>query len=198
LLDSGLAKRASFAGGGAGERVLELERRQEWKALVQFARERLLREPDNPDWEIIAGYGLLQTQDYAQASAAFTRATRRNPEDIDGWNLLGESLRLSGEPARAVRTLEHAATISRTSNVTYFLLGEAYRDSGRPDRAVQAYRESLRIEPAFSATWFGLGLAYLQTGQRDELTAVLEQLRKLNRPLSEQLEKARDAGPGGR
>jgi tetratricopeptide (TPR) repeat protein len=190
MLESGLAKRASFA--GAGPQVLALEKKDDWKGLVRLARERLAREPDNPDWEIVAGYALLQLQDYGPASAALARATRRSPEDIDAWNLLGESQRLSGDAARAVRTLEHTATISRTSNVTYFLLGQAYRDSGRPDRAVQALGESIRIQPDFAASWFSLGLVYVQTGQREQLDAVLEQLRKLNRPLAQELEKARD------
>lgn len=192
MLENGLARRASLA--GAGREVLELEKKQDWKSLVRLAQERLRHDPDNPNWEVVAGYGLLQSHDYPQASAAFTRATRRSPEDVDAWNLLGESFRLSRDSARAIRTLEHAATISRTSHVTYFLLGEAYRDAGRPDRASHAYGESLRIEPKFSATWFGLGLVYLQTGQRKELEAVLEQLRKLNPALSEQLEKARRGG----
>jgi tetratricopeptide (TPR) repeat protein len=196
LLDTGLARRAIFAGAdrSAGRQVLELEQKKDWTGLIRLARERLAGQPDSADWEVIAGYALLQTQDYAQAAAAFARATRRSPEDVDAWNLLGESFRLSRDPARAIRTLEHAVTISRTSNIAYFLLGEAYRDAGRPDRAIQAYRESLRIEPEFSATWFSLGLVYLQTGRREELDAVLEQLRKLNRPLAEQLEKARKAG----
>jgi protein O-GlcNAc transferase len=191
MLESGLAKRASFAGAGA--QVLELETKQDWKALVQLARVRSAGEPDNADWDIIAGYALLQLKDYGGATAALTRATRRSPEDIDAWNLLGESLRLSGDAPRAVRSLEHTATISRTSNITYFLLGQAYRDLGRPDRAVQAFRESLRIDPDFAASWFSLGLVYLQTGRREEANAVLEQLRTLNAPLAQELEKVRAA-----
>jgi tetratricopeptide (TPR) repeat protein len=196
MLESGLAKRASYA--GAGPQVLALESKQDWKALVQLARARLAREPDNPDWDILSGYALLQMKDYGPAAAAFTRATQRSPEDIDAWNLLGESLRLSGDSARAIRTLEHTATISRTSHVTYFLLGEAYRDAGRPDRAVPALRESLRIDPGFAGSWFSLGLVCIQTGQREELASVLEQLRKLDPALARELERARDAGAGFR
>jgi tetratricopeptide (TPR) repeat protein len=194
LLETGLARRATFAGPdrSPGRRVLDLETSKDWKGLTQLAREQLARDPDSADWEIIGGYGLLQNRDYAQAVAAFGRATRRSPEDVDAWNLLGESFRLSGDPQAALRTLDHAATINRTSSSTYFLLGEAYRDFGRPDRAIQAYRESARLDPGFSATWLGLGLAYLQTGQREDFKAALEQLRSLNPALAAQLEKTRD------
>jgi tetratricopeptide (TPR) repeat protein len=197
LLETSLARRATFAGAdrSPGKQVFELEKAKDWKGLTQRAQEQLIRDPDSADWELIAGYGLLQQRSYAQAVAAFSRATRRSPEDVDGWNLLGESFRLSGDPQAAIRTLEHAITVGRTSSAAFFLLGEAYRDYGRPDRAIQAYRESVRIDPGFSATWFGLGLAYLQTGQRDQLGAVLEPLRRLSPPLAGELEKARDT-PG--
>lgn len=200
LLETSLARRATFAGAdrSPGQQVFELEKKKDWKGLTAYAREQLKREPDSADWELIAGYGLLQERNYAQAVPAFTRATRRNPEDVDAWNLLGESFRLSGDPPAAVRTLEHAVTVSRTSGVTYYLLGEAYRDLGRPDRAVRAYGESVRIDGGFAPTWFGLGLAYLQTGQRKELTQTLERLRELSPDLAKELEKARDGQQGGR
>jgi len=192
LLQNSLARRAHFL--GAGPQVLELEKKEDWAGLVRLARERLLREPDNADWELIGGYGLLQLKDYRQAAAAFSRATQRSPEDIDAWNLLGESQRASGDPARAARTLERAATVSRTSQLTYFLLGEAYREDGRPDRAINAYRESVRLEPRFAPAWYGLGSVYLQTGRQEELKAVMEQLQKLNPALAEQLAKAGGKG----
>ncbi len=196
MLETGLARRATFAGAerSPGERVLELEKKQDWRGLIDYAREQSARAPDSPDWDIIAGYGWLQVRNYTQAVAALNRATRRSPEDVDGWSLLGEAYRLSGDPQAAVRTLEHAVTVGRASGPAHYLLGEAYRDYGRPDRAIRSYRESIRIDPEFAATWFGLGLAYLQTGQREELKETLERLRALNPALAKELEKAR--GPG--
>lgn len=193
MLETGLARRATFAGPdrSPGQRVYDLEKEKDWKGLVEYAREQAGRNPDSPDWDIIAGYGWLQLRNYAQSVAALTRATRRSPEDVDGWNLLGEAFRLSGDPQAAVRTLEHAITVGRASGPAYYLLGEAYRDYGRPDRAIRSYRESLRIDPEFAATWFGLGLAYRQTGQREELVETLDRLRALNPDLARELEKVR-------
>ena len=195
LLETSLARRATFAGAdrSPGQQVFDLEKKKDWKGLVEYARAQQRDAPDSADWDLIAGYGLLQQRNYTQAVPAFSRATRRNPEDVDAWNLLGESFRLSGDPQAAVRTLEHAATVSRTSGVTYYLLGEAYRDLGRPDRAVRAYGESVRIDGSFAPTWFGLGLAYLQTGQRQDFAEALERLRALSPELGKQLEKVRDA-----
>ncbi len=193
MLESGLAHRATFAGPdrSPGQRVYDLEKKQDWNGLIEYAREQSALNPDSPDWDIIAGYAWLQVRNYARAVAALNRATRRSPEDVDGWNLLGEAHRLSGDAQAAIRTLEHAVTVGRASGPAHYLLGEAYRDYGRPDRAIRSYRESIRIDPEFAATWFGLGLAYRQTGQRDEFRETLERLRMLNPELAKELEKVR-------
>ena len=171
--------------------MAELEMAQDWSGLTRFAEERIRLEPTNYDWRVVAGYAWLRRGDNARASDAFLLVTQRNPEDIDAWNMLGETQRLSGQPARAAQTLERAATIDRTSSVTYFLLGEAYRDAGRLERATAAYRESLRHAPKYAPAWFGLGTVYVRTGSREELQAVKEQLQKLDPSLAEQLGRSR-------
>jgi len=167
--------------------MAELEIAQDWSGLTGFAEERIRREPTNYDWVVVAGYAWLRRGDNAKAGDAFLLVTQRSPEDIDAWNMLGETQRLSGQPGRAAQTLERAATIDRTSSITYFLLGEAYRDAARLERATAAYRESLRREPQYAPAWFGLGTVYARTGPREELQAVKEQLQKLDPGLAEQL-----------
>jgi cytochrome c-type biogenesis protein CcmH/NrfG len=175
-----------------------LEIAQDWSGLTRFAEGRIRLEPTNYDWMVVAGYARLRGGDNAKATEAFLLVTQRSPEDIDAWNLLGEAQRLSVQPARAVQTLERAATIDRTSFVTYFLLGEAYRDAGRLERATAAYRESLRREPQFAPAWFGLGTVYVRTGSREELQAVKEQLQKLDPGLAEQLAGIESRNNSGR
>ncbi|MGB7543595.1 MAG: tetratricopeptide repeat protein [Burkholderiales bacterium] len=164
-----------------------MEIARDWPGLTRFAEERIRLEPTNYDWTIVAGYAWFRSGDYARATDAFLLTTQRSPEDIDAWNLLGEIQRLSGQPGRAVQTLERAATIDRTSFITYFLLGETYSDTGRLERATAAYQESLRIEPQYAPAWFGLGTVYVRTGSHEELQAVKEQLQKLDPGLAEQL-----------
>jgi tetratricopeptide (TPR) repeat protein len=188
LLETSIVRRANFA--GAAEEVMKLERNEDWAGLVKFARAQAKREPQNVDWDVITGYGLLQLKDYRQAASVLSLVTQRSPEDIDGWNLLGEAQHLLGDLPRSARTLEYGATINRTSHATYFLLGGTYSDWGRPDLAIKAYRESLRLEPSYSPAWFGLGKVYQRTGQREELEAVIEQLKKLSPPLAEELSKS--------
>ena len=169
--------------------IAELDRKQDWAAMVQLAIEQQKRDPEGSDWGVVAGYGWMRSRDYAKAIAALSRVTQRNPEDVSAWNLLGETQRQAGQPGRAVQTLEHASIIGRTSFLTFFLLGEAYRDAGRLDRAVGAYREAVRLEPLFPRGWFELGSAQVRIGERRDAEASLEILQKLDPALADRLKE---------
>lgn len=174
--------------------IAELNRRQDWPALLHFAEEQQRRDPYSSDWGVIAGYAWLRSRDYPKAAVILSRVTQRNPEDIGAWNLLGESQRLSGQPGRAAQTLEHASTIGRSSFVTFFLLGEAYRDSNRLDRAAAAYREAVRLEPEFARGWYELGSAQMRLGERKGAEFSLEQLQGMEPTLAGQLRKRIQGG----
>jgi len=173
------------------ERIAALNQKRNWGGLLRYAEERQRRDPEGSDWGVIAAYAWVRRGDYPRASSTLSRIIQRNPEDIGAWNLLGES-----QPGQAVRTLERASAIGRTSFATFFLLGEAYRDSNRLDRAVTAYREAARLEPEFARAWFELGAAHVRLGERDEVPAVLGRLEKLDPMLAEELRKRLEARQG--
>src|ERR1700694_2633890 len=87
LLTSALASR----GGDDAERRLlaELEAKEDWAGIERFAADKLRQDPMSSNWWIVTGYAAFRAGDYPRAISALTRATERNPEDIDGWNLLG-------------------------------------------------------------------------------------------------------------
>jgi len=171
------------------QHIAELDKKQDWAAMVQFAVEQQKGDPEGSDWGVVAGYGWLRSRDYARAIAVLSRVTQRNPEDVSAWNLLGETQRQAGQPGRAAQTLEHASIIGRTSYLTFFLLGEAYRDASRLDRAVGAYREAVRLEPLFSRGWFELGSAQVRIGERKDAEAALGILQKLDPALADRLKQ---------
>lgn len=169
--------------------IASLESKQDWAGLSRLAQQRLLREADNSGWWVVLGYAQVQLGEYQRASESFRQAVERNPEDIDAWNMLGDSQRLNGRHAVAVQTLEHAASIDSTSSVTRYLLGEAFRSDNRLERAKMSYREALRLEPRFGMAWFGLGTVLVRTGPRDELLGVVERLKVIDPPLARELER---------
>jgi tetratricopeptide (TPR) repeat protein len=174
--------------------ISELNRKKDWDGLLQFALALLRRDPGGSDGGVLAGYSWLRLGDYSKAVSSLSQVVRQNPEDVAAWNLLGEAQRRGGQPGQAVRTLERASIVGRTSYVTFFFLGEAYRDAQRLDQAIPAFRESVRLEPEFARGWFELGAVCLRTGDRDDVTAALENLQKLDKALAEELKK-KDASP---
>ena len=84
------------------------------------------------------------------------------PDAYDGWNLLGQELRLSGDSHRAVAVLTQALTALRDSAVTLMLLGESYSDIGQYDQAVRPYRQALDIDANLTPAWAGLARAQIK------------------------------------
>ena len=177
------------------EQIFELNGKKDWDGLLRFALALMRRDPGGSDGGVVAGYAWLRLGDYSKAVASLSQVVQQNPEDVSAWNLLGESQRRSGQPGRAVRTLERASIVGRTSYVTFFFLGEAYRDARRLDQAVSAYREAVRLEPTFARGWFELGVASVRMGNQEDLAAALESLQKLDKALAEELKKQIEANP---
>jgi len=190
-VDSLPASALSERGDSYDERQLisDLNKKKDWDGLLRFAQAMQRQNPAGSDWGVIAGYALFRKSEYSKAIAVLGPVVQQNPEDIGAWNLLGETQRRAGQPGQAVRTLERASAVGRTSFVTFFFLGEAYRDSQRLDRAVAAYRETTRLAPEFAQGWFELGAATARMGDRDEAKVALGNLQKLDPALAAELSK---------
>lgn len=176
--------------------VTELNRKQDWDGLLRYALAVLHQNPGGSDGGVLASYAWLRLGDTSKAIASLSQVVRQNPEDIAAWNLLGEAQRRAGQPGQAVRTLERASIVGRTSYVTFFFLGEAYRDAQRLDLAIPAYREATRLEPEFAQAWFELGAVCVRTGDRNEVAAALERLKTLDPVLAAELRKRNEASSG--
>ena len=190
-VDSLPASALSERGDSFDERKLiaELNKKKDWSGLLRFAQAKQRQDPAGSDWGVVGGYALFRLGEYAKAISVLTPVLQSNPEDIGAWNLLGETQRRAGQPGQAVRTLERASVVGRTSFVTFFFLGEAYRDTQRLDRAVQAYREAVRLAPDFAQGWFELGSASARIGERNEAATALDNLQKLDPALAAKLKE---------
>jgi predicted Zn-dependent protease len=169
------------------ELISDLHKKRDWDGLLRYAEARQRQDPAGSDWGVIASYALFRQNNYSKAIALLAPTVQRNPEDIGAWNLLGESQRKAGQPGQAVRTLERASAVGRTSFVTFFYLGEAYRDTQRLDRAVPAYLESTRLAPEFAQGWFELGHASARMGDQSQAKTALDNLQKLDPELATEL-----------
>jgi len=177
------------------QRITELNGKKDWNGLLAVALALMRSDPAGSDGGVVAGYAFLRLGDYPKAVASLNQVVGQNPEDLGAWNLLGEAQRRAGQPGQAVRTLERASIVGRTSYVTFFFLGEAYRDARRLDQAVAAYKESVRLEPQFAQGWFELGAASARIGEASQAADAVTVLEKLEPALAAELKKRIEVSP---
>ncbi len=173
------------------ERLLELERKQDWSGILVMADEALAKDSRSPEWWFVKGHVLAQLTRWPEAASAYAEALQFNPLELDGWFRLARAQQLSGHKDHAINTLERSLQVSRESSTTFFLLGELHRELENPRAAVPAYREALRLQPDLPGAWYGLGLIAGAEGRLDERDAIIERLRTLAPELAKQLRDRR-------
>lgn len=165
-----------------------MQRRGDWPSLEKLALSQLQQDSRDGGSLVLLGYARLQLGNMSGATEALALATRTSPEEIDAWNLLGESQRLSGRLADALKTLSHARTIDPTSPVTAFLLGETRRSLGQFEEALSAYQQAVQLNPRFSPAWYGMAVILRQQKRNAELDAALKTLKQLDPVLATRAE----------
>ncbi|MFM9881483.1 MAG: tetratricopeptide repeat protein [Burkholderiales bacterium] len=173
------------------ERLLDLERKQDWSGILVLADEALAKDPRSPEWWFVKGHVLAQLTRWPEAATAYAEAVQFNPLELDGWFRLARAQHLSGYKDRSINTLERSLQVSRESSTTFFLLGELHRELGNSRAAIPAYREALRLQPDLPGAWFGLGLIAGAEGRLGERDAIIERLKTLAPELAKQLADGR-------
>ena len=172
------------------KRVAELERNADWPGLAKFAEENIAKDKRNASWWLVAGHAYSRQKNHPRAIECFRELIQLEPDAYDGWNLLGQELRLSGDSHRAVAVLTQALTALRDSAVTLMLLGESYSDIGQYDQAVRPYRQALDIDANLTPAWAGLARAQIKRGQLAEAESIARSLEKTNPPLAASIRAA--------
>lgn len=169
--------------------IVDLEKKQDWPAMLSLARAQLAREPGRANWWFLQGYALGRLGKHAEAIESYEGALRRSPEDQRSWLSLGQSQSELGQTERAIRTYGQALRYRPESGWAYLALGDIYRKQGRTDLAIASYRECVRYEPDSAQGWYGLAVAYQLTRQDERRDEALQRLRKLAPAVADQFEK---------
>jgi tetratricopeptide (TPR) repeat protein len=169
------------------DRIIELERKGDWREMVRFADANIKTDRFSPEWRMIGGYASSQLREFDRAAEYFGDMIRLSPDDVTGYHFLAEAQRSAGDPKGAVTTLERALLVVRESAMTYRLLGDAYVDLGRDAVAITAYRRALAIDPRLADAWFGLGRAASRTGRTADVREALQALEQMRSPRAVEL-----------
>ena len=161
-------------------RVSELEQAADWEALAKFADDNIAKERSNASWWLVAGYANSRQKKHERAIECFREMVRLEPDAPDGWNMLAQEHRASGDSQRAVEVLTRALTAVRDSALTLTLLGESYSDLGRFELAARSYRQALDIDGGIALAWIGLARSHIKTGRITEAESIARSVEKSN------------------
>lgn len=123
----------------------------------------------------LGGYYFGQ-QDYAQAIAAYKKATELNPNYSNAYNLLGYSYRQNGDYANAEQAFKKYVELIPNDPNPYDSYAELLLKMGRFDEAITQYRKALSIQPNFVNSHFATAAALMYQGKHDEATAELQKM----------------------
>jgi cytochrome c-type biogenesis protein CcmH/NrfG len=166
------------------KRLAELEKREDWPAVMEFADTKIKENPNSGEWYYVRGTAEIRRGQWRTARATFTESVRLAPNDLPSWHMLARAQGETGEQDVAIRTLERALDIDRSDAQTHFFLGEIHRRGARPALAVSAYREAVRLRPEFAEALFGLALVQQASGDPDAAKTTMTTLERVNAELA--------------
>jgi tetratricopeptide (TPR) repeat protein len=177
------------------KRVAELERKADWPGLAKFADENIAKEPNNASWWLVAGVANSKQKHHARAIECYQEIVRLDPTAPEGWNLLAQEYRITGEAQRAVEVLTRALAALRESAITLTLLGESYSDLAQFEPAALAYRQALDIDGGLTQAWSGLARAHIRLGRHAEAESIAQAMEKTNPQLAAAIRNEISAAP---
>lgn len=146
-------------------------------ALAKTATDALLKvQPDNPQALQLAGIIAYDGRSDIQAQDYLSKALQRSPGFVHGRRVLVLSYLRSGQPTKALATLQPLLQGKDTEASWLALAGETYMQSGDAATAAEYFAKAAKTDPKNTRTQTALALARMQTGRADQAFAELEQI----------------------
>ena len=105
--------------------------------------ELLEKNPQDPDLLVGHGQNLVRQQRYADAFAAFDKATQVDQTNVDGWSGLAFAAERLGRPEVTLRALTERSKYLPDNASTYFLWAISYDKLNQKQRAIDYYQRFL-------------------------------------------------------
>ncbi len=113
-----LAKRSTTASAVAQpvtqwlNKVIELESRKDWPAMLEHSSRWTKAQPSNSMAWYSLGFAYAKAGQSTKAIEAYQQALRINPEHADAWNNLGNAYGMDGQSANAIEAYQQALRIN--------------------------------------------------------------------------------------
>jgi Flp pilus assembly protein TadD len=103
----------------------------------------LMASPEDPKLLVAHGQNLIRLLKYAEAFAAFDKATRLDPANADGWSGLAFAASRTNQPAITIHALTMRSKLLPELPSTYFLWATAYDTLHEKAQAATYYHHFL-------------------------------------------------------
>ena len=169
------------------KRAAALETTKDWQGLLEWCLKWTKSEPENADawYNLGVAYGFLRR--YEDAIEACRQAIRIDPEFALAWYNLGLAYSSLNRHDDAVEAYRQAVRINPEDTDAWYNLGVSYGFLRRYDDAIEACRQAIRIDAEFALAWYNLGLAYSLSGNKTAALSAVQELRRLNPTLADEL-----------
>ena len=118
--------------------------------------------------ELVALYGASQ---WTQLVSAASRATRRYPRHLLGWQASGKALLQLGRVPEAIDKLSRVVKLAPAEADGYNDLGNALHELGRTDEAIESYGRAVALSPKSPEAHSNLGRILCALGRFEEAAA---------------------------
>ena len=133
-----------------------------------------------PQMRLVAS---LRDDDYDEAVRRLRVALQHNPQQVATRFMLANMLERSGDPTAAKTEMRRVLDLKSDMWIAAYRLGQLHLR----DREISAARPILERAVAFAperaAPRLALGYALIELGENEQAVAVLEEARKLSRPV---------------
>jgi tetratricopeptide (TPR) repeat protein len=114
-------------------------------------------EPQNVDYQLVAGNALLVARRFDEANARATTVIKLDPKNVQGFLLQGSALAALNNPEQALARIEEAIQLDPTRSTSYTSLAMLEASQGRRAEAEAAFRKAVELDPRSSRIHLTLG-----------------------------------------
>ena len=150
--------------------------RKDFKTTRDVSQQLLKAAPNNPLFLQLAGAAEYQLGSYIQAETFLNKALQQAPELRLARGLLTTNYLRSGQPAKALSTLQPVIGKIDKDPAFLSLAGEAYLQSGDPKKAEEFFAKASKLDPDNPARRTALALAHMAQGDVANATSELERV----------------------
>lgn len=144
---------------------------------AQELAERVLKVlPDSVPALEIGGAAAYRGRAYAQAEAYLARAVQRAPTRPLPRQLLAQTYLRTGQPTRAIETLQPLVSRPDADGPSLAMAGEAYLQAGDPQKSDEAFRRAAKASPDNTDVRTSVAIALATRGRVTEALPELENL----------------------